>query len=135
MKEHNDAFRDHRYSPCAGKDIDMAQIKCPNCSGTGWIDQPEYAPPPDWEDEAYLVRYPDVEKAAANPLTHWFEHGKAEGRKYMPDGWSSAGYLAKYRDIRDSAYYSTHPLEHYWRHGKHKEPQFMANAKDKETRT
>ena len=96
----------------------MAQIKCPNCDGRGWIEQPDYTPPPDWEDEAYLVHYPDVKKAGANPLAHWFEHGKTEGRKYKPDGWSSAGYIAKYKDIREHPYYSTHPLEHYWRHGK-----------------
>jgi hypothetical protein len=89
----------------------MAQIKCPNCDGRGWIEQPDYTPPPDWEDEAYLVHYPDVKKAGANPLAHWFEHGKTEGR-------SSAGYIAKYKDIREHPYYSTHPLEHYWRHGK-----------------
>jgi hypothetical protein len=38
---------------------------CPTCKGSGQVPDQSYTPPPDWEDAAYLARYPDVEKAAA----------------------------------------------------------------------
>jgi hypothetical protein len=44
----------------------------------------EQAPPPWFDAAAYLEANPDVAAAGADPLTHWLNHGQAEGRRLRP---------------------------------------------------
>jgi len=38
--------------------------------------------PPDFTDEGYLAKNPDVREAGFPPRRHWLEFGRHEGRKY-----------------------------------------------------
>ncbi|CAB3765912.1 hypothetical protein B7G54_14015 [Burkholderia puraquae] len=40
--------------------------------------------PPDFSAEAYLQLHPDVRAAGVDPAQHYLEHGKREGRRYLP---------------------------------------------------
>lgn len=40
---------------------------------------------PDFDAPAYLAANPDVERAGQDPLAHWLNHGRHEGRKLQPD--------------------------------------------------
>jgi len=85
------------------------------------VEPPVYTIPSDWEDEAYLLLYPDVAADAyfgTRPLEHWWKSGQAEGRIYKPEGWYSARYLLNNPDVAGDSYFSKHPLEHYWSSGK-----------------
>ena len=47
-----------------------------------------------FDADSYLVRYPDVRRAGQNPLMHYIEHGRREGRQAVgppPEPWWSAG--------------------------------------------
>src|SRR4051794_39213542 len=61
----------------------------------------------------YLSRYPDVQEAGIDPVTHYLEFGWKEGRRpsLRFDGrW----YLRHYADVRQS---NVNPLVHYLKHG------------------
>ncbi|VWC85731.1 phytanoyl-CoA dioxygenase [Burkholderia lata] len=40
--------------------------------------------PPDFSAEAYLLLHPDVRAAGVDPAQHYLEHGRREGRRYLP---------------------------------------------------
>jgi O-antigen biosynthesis protein len=61
----------------------------------------------DW----YLATYPDVARAGLDPLSHYLEHGAAEGRDPGPS-FSTRGYLRSYPDV---AALGVNPLLHYVR--------------------
>ena len=44
----------------------------------GWLDS--HAPSADFDGQAYLAANPDVREAGINPLLHWIDYGRAEGR-------------------------------------------------------
>ena len=85
------------------------------------------APPVDWEDEAYLILYPDIANSVYNtePVKHYCLYGMQEGRIYCPPGWSSAEYLKRNPDVAASADYGTKPLTHYWKYGKAEHRSYM----------
>ena len=47
------------------------------------------------DPEAYLETYPDVRAAGIDPVSHWLEHGMAEGRRFFPDTTFLHGIQAK----------------------------------------
>jgi glycosyltransferase involved in cell wall biosynthesis/GT2 family glycosyltransferase len=60
---------------------------------------------PEW----YLASYPDVWALGADPVTHFLNHGLADGRN--PNGWfHRAWYRDNYPDVADSG---VSPLLHY----------------------
>ncbi len=66
---------------------------------------------PQW----YLERYPDVARAALDPLDHFILHGGAEGRSPGPR-FDARWYLRRNADVARSG---TNPLIHYLEHGRH----------------
>ena len=67
-----------------------------------------------FDQEWYLVKYPDVARARRDPLEHYLKRGGFEGRcasPYFDGGW----YL---REYPDDAQARENPLVHYLRRGK-----------------
>lgn len=93
-------------------------LACNDINGDNGGSPVIYTPPADWEDAAYLFRYPDVAGDSyygSNPLEHYIRTGQAEGRVYKPEGWSSAQYLINNPDVAAAG---VAPLLHYWQFGK-----------------
>lgn len=61
----------------------------------------------------YLANNPDVAKAKADPVLHYYRHGGFEGRDPSP-GFSSNWYLNAYEDVKKAG---INPLVHYLRYG------------------
>jgi hypothetical protein len=57
----------------------------------------------------YVARYPDVEAAGVDPLSHYISTGEAEGRWPNPD-FDPAFYMSRHDDVRAA---KTSPLLHY----------------------
>ena len=75
----------------------------------------------DW----YLIVNPDVQRAGADPVTHYMLHGAFEGRDPGPK-FSSSQYLEDYEDVKLSG---MNPLVHYLRFGD-KEGRKIAPARN-----
>jgi hypothetical protein len=114
---------------------------CPTCKGSGEVPDPVTDPvpataPQDWEDKAYLVRFPDVAADAyfvGHPLDHYYSSGQREieaGQRpdWKPMGWSSAAYLKYNSDVAADPYYKDHPLEHYWSSGYKDKNRFFSTG-------
>ncbi len=75
----------------------------------------------DFDPEFYLALYPDLKRANVDPLQHWLQHGKAEGRvgKVPPEftniDFDPAYYLALYPDLADAG---VDPHAHWRAHGR-----------------
>ena len=52
-----------------------------------------------FDREFYLMRYPDVAEAGADPLDHYLRHGRKEGRAPSPKALAMAAYERKPRDL------------------------------------
>ena len=61
----------------------------------------------------YLVSYPDVAQAKADPALHYLRFGSSEGRDPGPN-FSSSWYLKTYEDVKKSG---INPLIHYLKYG------------------
>lgn len=68
-----------------------------------------------FDAEWYIRRYPDVARAALNPLDHFITHGGAEGRSPGPR-FDAKWYLQRNPDVARTA---SNPLLHYLDHGRH----------------
>ncbi len=96
-------------------------------------------PGPEFNGNLYLEHYPDVANSGINPLMHYLEFGKAEGRKIdsvlLEDGSRSSVALQKQAELIahsplfDSDWYLDNypdvaaagldPIWHYLEHGEH----------------
>ena len=78
----------------------------------------ELRPPPRFDPDWYLARYPDVARAGVDPGDHWVRHGWRDGREPCPL-FSSAAYLEANPDVADAG---VDPLAHWldtgWREGR-----------------
>jgi SAM-dependent methyltransferase len=68
---------------------------------------------PVFDAPFYLARNPDVAAAGHDPLTHYLEHGFAEGRWPHPL-FDTRWYLATYEDVRHAG---INPFRHFITHG------------------
>lgn len=62
-----------------------------------------------FDDQYYLREYPDVARAALDPLEHYIERGAGEGRK-ASEWFDTAYYQRKYPDVAAS---TMNPLRHF----------------------
>jgi len=62
-----------------------------------------------FNDEWYLLHYPDVAVGGMDPAVHYLKHGAGELRDPGPD-FSTRHYLSMYPDVRD---HGINPLLHY----------------------
>ncbi|GAA2115206.1 hypothetical protein [Nocardioides bigeumensis] len=67
-----------------------------------------------FDEDYYREQNPDVVATGTDLARHYLTRGAREGRDPSPH-FSSAGYLARYRDVRFSAW---NPLVHYLRSGR-----------------
>lgn len=66
-----------------------------------------------FEEEWYRSRYPDVDAAGVEPLTHFLKYGWQEGRDPGPH-FSVKSYLRDYDDVASAG---INPLVHFLEHG------------------
>ncbi|CAH2792292.1 MAG: Glycosyl transferase, group 2 family [uncultured Caballeronia sp.] len=79
--------------------------------------------PPGFDAEFYVRAYPDVRESGVDPVSHYVQHGKSEGRlaslppadQYLKEPFNADFYLQQYPDVRDSG---ADPYEHYVLYGK-----------------
>ena len=82
----------------------------------------EAVPPPLFDRDWYLARYPDVARAGVDPGDHWVRHGWRDGREPCPL-FSSSFYLETNGDVAAAG---ADPLAHWidsgWREGRDPSP-------------
>ncbi|MBV1835598.1 hypothetical protein KUA02_16795, partial [Komagataeibacter pomaceti] len=72
-----------------------------------------------FDPEYYRRTYPDVAESGMDPLAHYLEYGRAEGRSYaqntFPEGFDPEYYRRTYPDVAESG---MEPLTHYLEYGR-----------------
>lgn len=91
-------------------------------------EKPTAPPSALFDEQWYCDRYPDVVEAGANPLQHYLEHGRLEGRAATQSAWEAselsrgvfdrAYYVEQYPDVAEAAACGLDPLAHYLEHGR-----------------
>lgn len=67
-----------------------------------------------FDEDWYLLQYPDVVESGVDPILHYLKFGAYEGRFPNPE-FDSAWYLEEYEDVRSSG---GNPLIHYILYGR-----------------
>jgi len=110
-RQPNPFFTGRWYEEAATKDETVVGEMAPASASILEIEQSGIVGP-EW----YLLQYPDVAAAAADPVQHYAEYGIGEGRQPNPL-FSSSWYLAKHPEVAASG---LNPVLHYIRIGAEK---------------
>jgi 1,4-dihydroxy-2-naphthoate octaprenyltransferase len=129
-----------------GVDADWYLARYPDAAGHasaaahyarhGWKEGKD--PNPKFSTAWYLSDNPDVAAARINPLLHYLNQGRIEGRTAVepeanwnpegvltgPEGVDADWYLARYPDAAGHASAAAHYTRHGWKEGKDPNPKF-----------